>query len=163
MLGLRSLSQPAISRYHRETGNLMQQGGDSNVPEARQGDAGEADADQMTAAARAYRVAVASDDSDYEGEWPDTTQEDINALAPHLEGGDLQALASEFVQGTLQQSELRRLPRPLMKAYLRWQLKVKWGRPVRFSCVNCAMTALYNEDGAVTDDEIIEATGMPHM
>lgn len=41
-------------------------------------------------------------------------------------------------------------------------LKKRYGKPVPFSCDYCAREALFDEDPSVTDDEIIEVTGLPH-
>lgn len=42
-------------------------------------------------------------------------------------------------------------------------LKKRYGKRVPFSCDSCATEALFGDDPAVTDEEIIEATGLQHM
>jgi hypothetical protein len=69
-----------------------------------------------------------------------------------------------FSNGALTQQEYKRLPEQHLKdEYLSRELEKKWGKPVPYSCEECALTALYTENGYITDEEIIEATGLEHM
>jgi hypothetical protein len=72
-------------------------------------------------------------------------------------------LRPKIESGTLSAKELESLTPASASAYLRTALARKYKREaVRFSCQHCATIALFEENGFVTDEELIEDTGLRH-
>jgi hypothetical protein len=70
-------------------------------------------------------------------------------------------LRPKIQSGTLSQKELESLTPATATAYLRALLPRKFKRDaVRFSCQHCAIIALFEDNGFVTDEELIEDTGL---
>ena len=67
-----------------------------------------------------------------------------------------------FMEGKIGNDDFERLPTERQKEYCIINLAKKYRKPVRFSCIDCARTALYSNDGYVTDDELIKDTGLRH-
>jgi hypothetical protein len=73
------------------------------------------------------------------------------------------SLRPKIQSGTLSQKELESLTPATATAYLRTALPRKFRRDtVRFSCQHCAIIALFEDNGFVTDEELIEDTGLRH-
>ena len=68
----------------------------------------------------------------------------------------------DFDAGKIKKENITKLPPEESRNYLILQLNKKYGRNVTFTCTSCAITALYEDNGYVTDEEIIRETGLRH-
>jgi hypothetical protein len=72
-------------------------------------------------------------------------------------------LQRQFKDGTLNLANLNRLPEDKKHEYLQRELRKKYNSPeLVYSCTRCACTALFDDNGYITDDELIIYTGLPH-
>jgi len=67
----------------------------------------------------------------------------------------------QYEEGTFTIKQFRSLPNDKKQDYLTKELKKKYKlTAINFTCYECAITALFEEDGYITDDDLINATGL---
>lgn len=67
----------------------------------------------------------------------------------------------DFEEGNLILKEFKRLPNDKKDEYIKRELKKKYNLDkVTFECMECAKVALFEDDGYITDDDLIQATNL---
>lgn len=67
-----------------------------------------------------------------------------------------------YAEGSLSEEDVRQMPSKKQTEYLTRELKKKYKSEIKYSCEECAITALYRDNGYITDEELIECTGLRH-
>lgn len=73
-------------------------------------------------------------------------------------------LKQRWENGTLSKDQLGNIPFDKQHEYLTRELKKKYNlnRSVSYGCTHCSMIALYENNGYITDEELIADTGLKH-
>lgn len=72
-------------------------------------------------------------------------------------------IKQRWENGTLSKEQLSNIPFDKADEYLTRELKNKYKlQKVSFSCRHCALIALYQDNGYITDEELIADTGLKH-
>lgn len=59
--------------------------------------------------------------------------------------------------------KLSQMPSAQCNTYLKDKLSQKYHKNIQFNCQDCAIIALYDDNGYITDEELIKCTGLRHM
>jgi hypothetical protein len=70
---------------------------------------------------------------------------------------ELNKIKHKYENGSLSKLELNKLKHDKINEYLQKELSKKYNNDVKFHCVTCATTLLF-DDGAITDDELLNTT-----
>lgn len=64
-----------------------------------------------------------------------------------------------YKNGTIPMIYLKKLPITRKKEYIKKEITKKYNKDISYTCEICATTLLYNDNGRISDEELVIATG----
>jgi len=87
----------------------------------------------------------------------------VSSVRPTRADKSLKRLRKEFEDGTLTRQQLYLIPYEKKVEYLNRELAKKYNtKDIKFSCLTCAIVALYGPRRSITDEDLLKVTGLRH-
>ena len=69
---------------------------------------------------------------------------------------------ADFKAGAISGRDLDKMPTDKQLEFCKIELAKKYKKSIRFKCLHCASIALFADNGYVSDEELIQDTGLRH-